>query len=210
MSARVLLIDNRDSFTFNLVQALRVLGAGVRVVQNDELPLDELVAALEGPPAPTHLVFSPGPGTPERAGITLAALAVLLERLPILGVCLGHQALGVHFGGRVGRAARPVHGKSARIWHDGRGLFRGLPNPFEGGRYHSLCVSEDGLAPEVEISAWTVEGEIMGLRHRALPVEGVQFHPESVLTPRGARILAGFLALVPAAHRRAQRTEVLR
>jgi anthranilate synthase/aminodeoxychorismate synthase-like glutamine amidotransferase len=204
VSARVLLVDNHDSFTFNLVQALRVLGAEVHVARNDELTLaaaqtcfaDRAGSGAAG--APTHLVLSPGPGTPQHAGITPAILAAFLERMPILGVCLGHQALGAHFGGRVARATRPVHGKSSRIWHDGRGLFRGLPNPFEAGRYHSLCVSEDGLGPELEISAWTAEGEIMGLRHRALPVEGVQFHPESVLTPRGARILASFLALVPA------------
>ncbi len=194
MSARVLLIDNHDSFTFNLVQALRVLGAEVRVARNDEISVAEALAH-----APTHLVLSPGPGTPARAGITPAVLEAFLERVPVLGVCLGHQALGERFGGRVARAARPVHGKSSRIWHDGRVLFRGFPNPFEAGRYHSLCVSEEGLEPDLEISAWTTEGEIMGLRHRALPVEGVQFHPESVLTPRGTRILASFLALVPAA-----------
>jgi len=119
--------------------------------------------------------------------------------VPILGVCLGHQALGERFGGTVARAARAVHGKSSRIYHDGRGLLRGLPNPFEAGRYHSLCVREEGLSPELVISAWTAEGEIMGLRHRSLPVEGVQFHPESVLTPRGGRILANFLAQAPVA-----------
>jgi len=193
VSARVLLVDNHDSFTFNLVQALRVLGAEVHVARNDELEL----AAAEAL-APTHLVLSPGPGAPAQAGVTPAILAAFLERVPILGVCLGHQALGAHFGGRVARAARPVHGKSSRVWHDGRGLFRGLPNPLVAGRYHSLCVSEHGLAPELEVSAWTAEGEVMGLRHRTLPLEGVQFHPESVLTPRGPRLLAGFLALRPA------------
>ncbi|MSR61689.1 MAG: aminodeoxychorismate/anthranilate synthase component II [Planctomycetes bacterium] len=189
----MLLIDNHDSFTFNLVQALRVLGAEVRVARNDELDL-----AAAHAHAPTHLVLSPGPGSPQHAGITPAILDAFLERVPILGVCLGHQAIGARFGGLVSRAAKPVHGKSSRVWHDGRGIFRGLPNPLVAGRYHSLCVSERGLAPELEISAWTAEGEVMGLRHRTLPIEGVQFHPESVLTPRGARLLAGFLALQPA------------
>lgn len=206
MSARVLLIDNHDSFTFNLVQALRALGARVRVARNDEIDLPEALAA-----DPTHLVLSPGPGTPARAGVMPALLDAFLERVPILGVCLGHQALGERFGGRVARAARPVHGKSSRIWHDGRGLYRGLPNPLVAGRYHSLCVSEDGLATELEISAWSAEGEVMGLRHRVLPVEGVQFHPESVLTPCGTRLLASFLALAPAAQpARASREEVVR
>lgn len=193
MDARVLLIDNQDSFTFNLVQALRTLGAEVRVARNDALTLEE--ARVH---APSHLVLSPGPGRPERAGIMPAVLGAFLERVPILGVCLGHQAIGAHFSGRVARGLRPVHGKSSRIWHDGRGLFRGLSNPFVAGRYHSLCVSEHGLSPELEVSAWSAEGEVMGLRHRALPVEGVQFHPESVLTPRGTRLLANFLALTPA------------
>lgn len=189
MAARILLVDNHDSFTFNLVQALRVLGADVHVARNDELSVEAALAL-----APSHVVLSPGPGRPERAGVTPAVLDAFLGRAPILGVCLGHQAIGARFGGRVERALRPVHGKASRIWHDGRGLFRGLPCPVDAGRYHSLCVSEHGLAPGVEISAWTAEGEVMGLRHPALRVDGVQFHPESVLTPRGQRLLANFLA----------------
>jgi anthranilate synthase/aminodeoxychorismate synthase-like glutamine amidotransferase len=194
MDARVLLVDNHDSFTHNLAQALAVLGAEVHVVPNERA--DEAGARALGA---THLVLSPGPGRPEHAGGTPRILASLLEELPILGVCLGHQALAQHFQGRVGRAARPVHGRASRVWHDGRGVFHGLPSPFEAGRYHSLCVSAEGLVPVLEVSAWTAEGEVMGLRHRALPVEGVQFHPESVLTPQGSRILANFLASVPAA-----------
>jgi anthranilate synthase component 2/para-aminobenzoate synthetase component 2 len=193
VSARVLLLDNKDSFTFNLVQGLRLLGAEVTVVRNDELTTRAAEAL-----APTHLVLSPGPGRPEQAGVMPELLTAFLERVPILGVCLGHQALGLHFGGRVARAGRPVHGRSSRVYHDGHACLRGLPSPFEAGRYHSLCVDEAGLSAELEISAWSSEGELMGLRHRWLPVEGVQFHPESVLTPRGARILANFLARVPA------------
>ena len=188
----VLLIDNYDSFTFNLVQALRGLGAEVRVFRNDEI---DLAAARAH--EPTHVVISPGPGRPERAGISLRLIEDSLERVPVLGVCLGHQAIAALLGGRVGRAARPVHGRAARIFHDGQGLFRGLPNPFEAGRYHSLCVAEAGLPLELEVTAWTAEGEIMGLRHKLFPVEGVQFHPESVLTPKGVRILQRFLSLAP-------------
>jgi anthranilate synthase component II len=190
VNARVLLLDNHDSFTFNLVQALRALGAEVSVAPNDALTLADARAH-----DPTHLVLAPGPGRPENAGILPHLLADFLGRTPILGVCLGHQAIGQHFGGSVARAARPVHGRASRVTHDGRGLFRGLANPLVAGRYHSLCVGEHGLAPELEISAWTAEGEVMGLRHPRLAVEGVQFHPESVLTPRGGRLLANFLAL---------------
>ncbi len=192
MDARVLLIDNYDSFTFNLVQALRALGAEVLVHRNDALE-----AAGARDLAPTHLVVSPGPGTPERAGLSMPLIAAFLEQVPILGVCLGHQAIGAVLGGRVVRALRPVHGKHSRVFHDGQGLFRRLPNPFDAGRYHSLCVAEEALPRELEISAWTAEGEIMGLRHRRFPVEGVQFHPESVLTPHGQRILEAFLGLAP-------------
>ncbi len=193
MSARILLIDNYDSFTFNLVQALRGLGAEVFVRRNDEIDIAHALAL-----APTHLVISPGPGTPERAGVSMHLIEAYLERLPLLGVCLGHQALAAVLGGRVQRAASPVHGKSSRTFHDGRRLFRGLPNPFEAARYHSLCVAEEGLPAELEISAWSMEGEILGIRHRRFPAEGVQFHPESVLTPKGERMLASFLELIPA------------
>jgi anthranilate synthase component 2 len=187
---RVLMLDNYDSFTFNLVQLLREKGAEVLVRCNDALD----VAAAQAL-APTHLVLSPGPGRPENAGITLRLIAALAPKLPVLGVCLGHQALGLAFGGRVVHAARPQHGEEARVFHDGRGLFRGLSSPLAAARYHSLVVAEQGFPEALEVSAWTAEGEIMGLRHRSLPVEGVQFHPESVLTPRGARLIANFLAL---------------
>jgi anthranilate synthase/aminodeoxychorismate synthase-like glutamine amidotransferase len=187
---RVLVLDNYDSFTFNLVQLLREKGAEVLVRRNDALD----VAAAQAL-APTHLVLSPGPGRPENAGITLRLIAALAPKLPVLGVCLGHQALGLAFGGRVVHAARPQHGEEARVFHDGRGLFRGLSSPLAAARYHSLVVAEQGFPEALEVSAWTAEGEIMGLRHRSLPVEGVQFHPESVLTPRGARLIANFLAL---------------
>jgi para-aminobenzoate synthetase component 2 len=190
MSARVLVIDNYDSFTYNLVQALRVLGAAVEVRRNDEVTVTE-AQELE----PTHLVVSPGPGRPEDAGVSLAMLHAMLARVPILGVCLGHQALGEVLGGRVVRAKQLMHGKASPVYHDGRTLYEGLPNPFPAGRYHSLAVAEEGLPDDVMVSAYTSEGEIMGLRHRSLPVEGVQFHPESVLTPEGNRLLRNFLDL---------------
>jgi anthranilate synthase/aminodeoxychorismate synthase-like glutamine amidotransferase len=188
--ARVLVLDNYDSFTFNLVQLLRAQGAEVAVRRNDELAVAGARAL-----APTHLVLSPGPGRPEQAGITLALIAELATELPILGVCLGHQALAQAFGGRIVHALRPIHGEEARVFHDGRGIFRGLSSPLVAARYHSLVVAEDGFPEVLEVSAWTAEGEIMGLRHRSLPLEGVQFHPESVLTPRGERLLANFLAM---------------
>ena len=187
---RVLVLDNYDSFTFNLVQLLRAQGAEVLVRRNDELDVAAACAL-----APTHLVLSPGPGRPEGAGITLALIGALAEKLPILGVCLGHQALGQAFGGRIVHALRPIHGEEARVFHDGRGVFRGLSSPLVAARYHSLVVAEEGFPEALEVSAWTSEGEIMGLRHRSLPLEGVQFHPESVLTPRGERLVGNFLAL---------------
>jgi anthranilate synthase component 2 len=186
---RVLVLDNYDSFTFNLVQLLRAREAEVLVRRNDELDLAAARAL-----SPTHLVVSPGPGRPEGSGATLTLLEAFAGALPVLGVCLGHQAIGAAFGGRVVHAARPIHGEAVRVFHDGRGVFHGLSSPLEAGRYHSLVVAEENLPAELEVSAWTTGGEIMGLRHREFAIEGVQFHPESVLTPRGARILANFLS----------------
>ena len=189
MKRKVLLVDNVDSFTFNLVQALRTLGAEVLVRRANELELEE-AHALE----PTHLVVSPGPGRPEAAVRAQAVMESFLPKIPVLGVCLGHQCLGLIAGARVDLAAEPQHGKSIRVYHDGRPPFRGLPNPFEAGRYHSLIVLEEGLTEDYEVSAWSSDGEILGLRHKTRPVNGLQFHPESVLTPVGARILKSFLA----------------
>ncbi len=190
MKPRILIVDNYDSFTHNLVQGLLVLGAEVAVRRNDEITPGE-ARQMEI----THLVVSPGPGRPEEAGASMAVIEALLGRVPVLGVCLGHQALAAVLGGRVGPAARLLHGKASPIYHDGRTLYEGLPNPFQAGRYHSLAVSEDGLNDGLAISAYTSEGEIMGIRHRALRAEGVQFHPESVLTPEGGQILRNFLDL---------------
>ncbi|MCU0223591.1 MAG: aminodeoxychorismate/anthranilate synthase component II [Acidobacteria bacterium] len=192
MSARVLLIDNYDSFTYNLVQALALLGAEVTVRRNDRVAVDEALAL-----GATHLVVSPGPGRPEQAGITMPLLERALGRLPLLGVCLGHQALAAVLGARVVAARELVHGKASPVYHDGRTLYQGLPNPFRGGRYHSLAVAEEGLPRELAVTAYTSDGEIMGLRHVGLAAEGVQFHPESVLTPDGERLLRNFLDLEP-------------
>ncbi|HEY7754311.1 MAG TPA: aminodeoxychorismate/anthranilate synthase component II [Steroidobacteraceae bacterium] len=189
MSARLLLIDNYDSFTYNLVQAFMVLGAEVLVHRNDRIT----VAGAEAL-APTHLCISPGPGTPAQAGISTRMIERFAGEIPVLGVCLGHQALVEVFGGKVGRAERLMHGKTSLVMHEGRGLFAGLPNPFEAGRYHSLIAERESLPRELGETAWTREGEIMGVRHRELDVEGVQFHPESILTPEGPRLLAAFLA----------------
>ena len=186
---RVLVLDNYDSFTFNLVQVLRAQGAEVLVRRNDALDVAAARALV-----PTHVLLSPGPGRPEDAGIQPELIRAFAGELPILGVCLGHQGLGQAFGGRIVHAARPVHGEEARVFHDGRGLFRGLSSPLVAARYHSLVVAEEGFPEALEVSAWTSEGEIMGLRHRSLALEGVQFHPESVLTPRGERLLVNFLA----------------
>jgi anthranilate synthase component 2 len=186
----LLMIDNYDSFTFNIVQYFGQLGEEVRVVRNDEVTL-EGIAAL----APKRLVVSPGPCSPEEAGISVAAIREFAGKLPILGVCLGHQAIGAAFGGRVVRSSTLMHGKTSPIFHDGRELFAGLPNPFNATRYHSLVVERSTFPAELEITAWVEEGEVMGLRHRTLPVWGVQFHPESILTEGGMQLLKNFLEM---------------
>ena len=186
---RLLMIDNYDSFTYNLVQYLGELGAHVEVIRNDAAPLPDLVAR-----APDGLVISPGPGRPADAGVTVDAVRAFGERgIPVLGVCLGHQAIGEACGGRIVGARTLMHGKTSWIEHDERGVFAGLPTPFEATRYHSLVIERESCPHELEISAWTADGEIMGVRHRRLPVEGVQFHPESILTREGKRLLANFL-----------------
>jgi anthranilate synthase/aminodeoxychorismate synthase-like glutamine amidotransferase len=185
---RLLLIDNYDSFTYNLVQAFLVLGADVLVHRNDRITVDE-ARALE----PTHLCISPGPGMPADAGVSVAMIRDFAGRVPVLGVCLGHQAMIEAFGGTIVRAPRLMHGKASAVHHDGRGLFAGLSNPFEAGRYHSLIAERENMPADFEVTAWTPEGEIMGARHLILEVEGVQFHPESVLTPEGPRVLEAFL-----------------
>jgi len=185
---RLLLIDNYDSFTYNLVQAFLVLGAAVEVHRNDEI---SVAAALDL--APTHLCISPGPGTPRDAGVSMDMIRAFAGRVPVLGVCLGHQSIVEVFGGRVVRAGRLMHGKTSRIRHDGRTIFAGLPQDCEVGRYHSLIAEEASMPQVLEISARTHENEIMGARHRSLMVEGVQFHPESILSPDGPRLLGNFL-----------------
>ena len=182
----LLMLDNYDSFTYNLVHLFEELGAEVRVFRNDALTVDEAEAL-----APSHLVVSPGPGRPGEAGISVELIRRLGPRVPTLGVCLGHQAIVEAFGGTVGFARELVHGKAAAVLHDGRGLFEGLPERFEAGRYHSLAAT--AVPDELEVSARAEDGEIMGVRHRALPVDGVQFHPESVLTPVGRDLARNFL-----------------
>jgi para-aminobenzoate synthetase component II len=186
----LLVIDNYDSFTYNLVQYLGELGEKLRVVRNDALTVDEIVALK-----PSRVVISPGPCTPKEAGVSVEAIARLAGKVPILGVCLGHQSIGEAFGGHVVRAGRLMHGKTSMIQHDARTIFRNLPNPFEATRYHSLIVRRDTLPSCLEISAQTAEGEIMGIRHKNFPVEGVQFHPESILTRPGKDLLRNFLNL---------------
>jgi len=187
----LLVVDNYDSFTYNLVQYLGELGASVEVRRNDQVTLEEIESTLR----PERIVISPGPGTPDDAGISLSLINHFAGRLPILGVCLGHQAIGQAFGGRVVRSAVLMHGKASKILHDGRTIFTGLEEPFDGGRYHSLIVERETLPDCLEISARTHNDEIMGLRHRKLKVEGVQFHPESILTNVGKELLANFLKL---------------
>jgi anthranilate synthase/aminodeoxychorismate synthase-like glutamine amidotransferase len=189
---RVLMIDNYDSFTYNLVQYLGELGAEVVVRRNDAAGLDE-IAAL----APDAVVISPGPCTPNEAGISVPLVRRFTGELPILGVCLGHQAIGAAFGGAIVRAERIMHGKTSPILHTGEGLFAGLPNPFDATRYHSLLIDPATLPAELVRTAWTAEGEVMGVRHRTAFVEGVQFHPESILTVEGKRLLGNFLARLP-------------
>ncbi len=186
----LLMIDNYDSFTYNLVQYLGELGEDVRVYRNDKITVDEIEQLK-----PSRIVISPGPCTPKEAGISVEAILLLGGRFPILGVCLGHQSLAVAYGGEVVRADRLMHGKTSMIRHDGKTIFRDLPNPFEATRYHSLIVKRASLPQCLEISAETDEGEIMGLRHKTLPVEGVQFHPESILTTAGKDLLRNFLKL---------------
>ena len=184
----LLMIDNYDSFTYNLVQYLGELGADVRVYRNDAITLDQ-IAAL----APEQIVISPGPCTPAQAGISVAVIRRFAGRIPLLGVCLGHQSIGAAFGASIVRAGRLMHGKTSPIHHDGRTIFHGLSQPFEATRYHSLLIDPPSLPACFELSAWTAEGEIMGIRHRQHLVEGIQFHPESILTLEGKRLLKNFL-----------------
>jgi anthranilate synthase/aminodeoxychorismate synthase-like glutamine amidotransferase len=187
----VLLVDNYDSFTYNLYQYLGELGVDAFVVRNDQITVDQAMARR-----PSAIVISPGPGTPDQAGITLDLIKAAAGRVAVLGVCLGHQALGQAFGGKVVRAPRLMHGKVSEILHDGRTIFAGLPAPLTATRYHSLVVAREGMPECLEVSAWTDDGIVMGLRHRELPLEGVQFHPESILTTAGKQLLQNFLQRV--------------
>jgi anthranilate synthase/aminodeoxychorismate synthase-like glutamine amidotransferase len=192
MTAKILMIDNYDSFTYNLVQYLGELGAEVEVRRNDAITLAEIAERR-----PDGIVISPGPCTPKEAGISVPVIERFAGEIPILGVCLGHQAIGVALGGAIVRAKRIMHGKTSPIRHDARGVFQNLPDPFEATRYHSLVIDPDTMPAELEVSAWTDEGEIMGVRHRHVALEGVQFHPESILTLEGKRLLGNFLAGIP-------------
>jgi anthranilate synthase component 2 len=184
----LLMIDNYDSFTYNLVQYLGELGEDVRVYRNDQISVAEIEKLK-----PDHIVISPGPCTPNEAGVSVEIIQKLGGIIPILGVCLGHQSIGQAYGGKIIRAKQLMHGKTSMIHHAGKGVFAGLPNPFEATRYHSLVIERGGLPEVLEITAWTDDGEIMGVRHKTLPVEGVQFHPESILTQHGHELLANFL-----------------
>jgi anthranilate synthase component 2/para-aminobenzoate synthetase component 2 len=185
---RMLLIDNYDSFTYNLVQAFAAMGADVMVYRNDAITVEEGLAI-----EPTHLVISPGPGRPEGAGVSMEMIGAFAGKLPVLGVCLGHQSIVQQHGGSIVRAERLMHGKTSMAKHDGQSIYAGLSNPFEVGRYHSLCAEQDSLPDEFIVTAQTDRGEIMGVRHKTLPIEGVQFHPESVLTPEGDHLMANFM-----------------
>ena len=189
-AVRMLLIDNYDSFTYNLVQAFAAHGADVMVYRNGAIDVDAALAL-----APTHLVISPGPGRPEDAGMSLAMIEAFAGKVPVLGVCLGHQCIVQAYGGEIVRADRLMHGKTSMVSHDGQSIFEGISQPFEVGRYHSLCAEDESLPETLVITAQTDRGEIMGVRHRSLPVEGVQFHPESVLTPEGDRLMANFMRM---------------
>jgi anthranilate synthase component 2 len=184
----LLMIDNYDSFTYNLVQYLGELGEDVKVIRNDELTVDEIETL-----APARIVLSPGPCTPNEAGVSLELIPRFAGRIPILGVCLGHQAIGQAFGGRIVHAKTLMHGKVSRIHHAGAGVFRDLPTPYDATRYHSLAIERESCPGVLEVTAWTEDGEIMGVRHRTLPIEGVQFHPESILTQHGHALLSNFL-----------------
>lgn len=186
----ILVIDNYDSFTYNLVQYLGEMGAEMAIYRNDQITLAEIEAMR-----PEKIVISPGPCTPKEAGISIELIRKFSAQIPILGVCLGHQAIGEAFGGEVVRAPRLMHGKTSMIEHDGRAIYHQLPNPFEATRYHSLIIRRESLPDELQITAWTQEGEIMGVRHKSFPVEGVQFHPESILTQAGKGLLKNFLQM---------------
>jgi anthranilate synthase/aminodeoxychorismate synthase-like glutamine amidotransferase len=187
----LLIIDNYDSFTYNLVQYLGEMGADMKIFRNDEVTVDEIENDLK----PEKILISPGPGTPDNAGISLAVIDRFAEKLPILGVCLGHQAIGQHFGGKVVRAPEPVHGKPVEVSHDGKTIFKQIPETFNAGRYHSLIVERSSLPDSLEISASSPDGLIMAMRHKTLKIEGVQFHPESILTDHGKILLKNFLNL---------------
>jgi para-aminobenzoate synthetase component 2 len=187
MAPRVYLIDNYDSFTYNVVQLVGEIGAEILVGRNDKVTIREIEASR-----PTHVIVSPGPCTPNEAGISMEAIAYFGERLPVLGICLGHQCIGQVYGGSVHRGSSPIHGKTGEVHHDGRTIYTGVPSPFTATRYHSLIVDE-ALPPSLELSSWLDDGVVMGVRHRQLPVEGVQFHPESVLTDAGEALMRNFL-----------------
>jgi anthranilate synthase component 2 len=190
-ATKILLLDNYDSFTYNLYQLIALLGADVEVVRNDEITVDAVAARH-----PDGIVISPGPSRPENAGITVDLIKALGPTTPMLGVCLGHQAMGLAYGGEVIRV-EPVHGKKSAVIHEGTGCFAGLPNPFDAGRYHSLAVARDTLPASLELTAWSSDGLVMGMRHREHPVEGIQFHPESILTNHGSQLLGTWLEGVP-------------